>query len=374
MIYFDNSATSFYKPEHVKNSIIRALNKYTANPGRSGHKLSIATAEIIYETREIIKEFFHAGDYDVVFTKNCTEALNLAICGTLKPGEHVITTIYEHNSILRPLKFLEDKGVEVSIIDCEMSELAEKIESEIKANTKLIITTALSNVTGEVCDITKIGNICKERNILYLVDGAQASGHIEIDLKKSNIDMYSFSGHKGLLSVTGVGGLIIKRGVKLEPVIFGGTGTESENLVQPSTIPDGLEAGTIPTIPIISLKAGIEFLVKNFKNLQKIEEKLTNFLYFSLKNLKFLEIYSNDKSKNIALINIKGMDSSLVANILSERYNICVRSGLHCAPLVHKHLGTMSSGAIRISLDFNNTEQEIKKLIYALTKINELRI
>ena len=229
MIYFDNSATSFYKPEHVKNSIIRALNKYTANPGRSGHKLSIATAEIIYETREIIKEFFHAGDYDVVFTKNCTEALNLAICGTLKPGEHVITTIYEHNSILRPLKFLEDKGVEVSIIDCEMSELAEKIESEIKANTKLIITTALSNVTGEVCDITKIGNICKERNILYLVDGAQASGHIEIDLKKSNIDMYSFSGHKGLLSVTGVGGLIIKRGVKLEPVIFGGTGTESEN-------------------------------------------------------------------------------------------------------------------------------------------------
>ncbi len=372
MIYFDNAATSFYKPEIVRYELNHSINKFTANPGRSGHKYSVKTAEIIYETREKVKQFFHAYDYEVVFTKNCTESLNLAIFGILNKGDHVIATIYEHNSVLRPLEFLKSKGVEVSIIDCDMSEVPNLIEQEIKPNTKLIITTSVSNVTGELCDIDRVGKICKKYNILYLVDGAQASGHIDINLNELNIDMYTFSGHKGLLSITGVGGLIVKNTVKLRPLIFGGTGTESANLNQPITIPEGFEAGTIPTIPIISLKAGIEFLSKNFKNLIKIEEKLTKYLYFSLKNLKFIKIYSKPNSKNIALINIEGMDSSLVANLLDEKYNICVRAGLHCAPLIHKHLGTEKEGAVRISLDFNNTEQEIDKLIYALSKISEM--
>ncbi len=371
MIYFDNSATSFYKPEQVKNTLNQSINKLTANPGRSGHKLSQRIAEEIFETREAVKRFFHAPNYQVFFTKNCTESLNFAIFGLLSEGDHVISTIYEHNSVLRPLEYLKRKSVDVTIIDAEMEDIPNVIETNIKSNTKLVITTSVSNVTGEVCDIKRIGKICKEHNILYLVDGAQASGHLDINLSELNIDMYAFSGHKGLLSITGVGGLVIRENIKLKPLLYGGTGTDSANLLQPTNIPDGLEAGTIPTIPILTLKAGIDFLSKNFKNLQKIEENLTKYLYNSLKNLKFLKIYSKDTSKNIALINIKDMDSSLVANILDEKFNICVRAGLHCAPLIHKHLGTLESGAVRISIDFNNTRQEIDKLVSALKKISD---
>lgn len=370
MIYFDNAATSFYKPEQVKNILNKSINKLTANPGRSGHKLSQRIAQAIFETREAVKQFFHATDYQVLFTKNCTESLNFAIFGSLNEGDHVISTIYEHNSVLRPLEYLKSKNVEVTIIDTEMENIPNEIERNIKVNTKLIITTAISNVTGEICDIKKVGEICKKHKILYLVDGAQASGHIDINLTDANVDMFAFSGHKGLLSITGVGGLIVKNGIRLKPLLYGGTGTDSANLVQPTTIPDGLEAGTIPTIPILTLKAGIDFLSKNFENLQKFEENLTKYLYNSIKNLKFLKIYSKESSKNIVLINLEDMDSSFVANVLDEKFNICVRAGLHCAPLIHKHLGTLQTGAVRISIDFNNTKQEIDQLIFALKRIS----
>lgn len=370
MIYFDNAATSFYKPERVKAAVINAFNNFTANPGRSGHNLSIKTDNIIFETREKVKQFFNAGNYNVIFTKNCTEALNLAIFGTLNAGDHVITTCYEHNSVLRPLEKLKENGVEVTTLFCDVAILPTEIEKEIKQNTKLIITTACSNVTGECPNLKEIGNIAKQHKIIYLVDGAQSSGHMDINLQLLNVDMYAFSGHKGLLSITGVGGLLIKNGLNLKPITFGGTGTESENLVQPTGMPEGFEAGTIPTIPIISLNAGIEFLTKNFKKIIKIEQNLTKYLYFKLKKLNFIKIYSKESSKNVICFNIKSLDSSFVANILNEQFNICVRSGLHCAPLIHKWLGTLNTGAVRVSLDFFNTFDEIDKLINALIKIN----
>lgn len=372
MIYFDNAATSFVKPQNLKKEVLKAMELYTANPGRSGHKLSQNVALKIFDVRENVKDFFGANDYNLIFTKNCTESLNLAIFGILKTGDHVITTCYEHNSVLRPLFELKNKGVKVSILECSMEDLPNKIEKEIKENTKLVITNFVSNVTGEVCDVETIGKICKRNNILYLVDGAQASGHIDINLKKLNIDMFAFAGHKGLLSLTGVGGLFVKNGVNLKPLIYGGTGTESENLNQPVDFPEGFESGTMPTISIISLGAGVEFLKQNFQKIIEKEQKLSKYLFNSLKKMKFLEIYSKSDSLNVFSFNIKNLDSNYVANILNEKFGICVRSGLHCAPLIHKKLKTLNTGAVRASIDFNNSYEEIDYLIFALKEIASL--
>ena len=372
MIYFDNAATSFIKPKEVKNAVIEALNKFTANPGRSGHKLSQIVADNIFETREVLKRFFNADNYSVVFTKNCTEALNLAILGSLKSGDHVITTCYEHNSVLRPLEYLKEKGVTVTILDCDLENVYEEIEQHILPNTRLVITTMVSNVTGEVCNVKEVSRICKRHNLLYLVDGAQACGHIQIDMGNLDVDMFTFAGHKGLLSLTGVGGLLIKNGIKLQPILFGGTGTNSESLIQPTDDIEGYESGTLPSISILSLKAGVEFLNKNFIQILKKESVLNEYLYKKLKNLKFLTNFSINSSKNVYSFNVLNYSSTEVANYLNEEFGICVRAGLHCAPLVHKKLGTLESGAVRVSIDYNNTFEEIDYLIFALNKINTL--
>lgn len=370
MVYFDNAATSLYKPKEVQNAVIIAMKNLTANPGRSGHKLAQNVAEKIEETRENVLGFFGANKYNLVFTKNCTEALNLAIFGTLKKGGHVITTCYEHNSVLRSLEHLKKHGVEVTILGCDLNKFHEEFESNIKSNTRLVVTTFVSNVTGEVCDINSVSKICKKHNLKYLIDGAQASGHVEIDLQKIDCDMFAFAGHKGLLSLTGVGGLIVKNLQDLKPIIFGGTGTDSQNLIQPTDTIEGFEAGTLPTISIISLNAGVEFLKKNFSKILEKERNLSEFLYKKLKNIKNLEIFSNITSKNVFSFNLKNMDSATVANILNEDFGICVRPGLHCAPLVHQKNKTSDVGAVRVSVDFKNTYDEIEYLIYALEKIS----
>ncbi len=369
MIYFDNAATSLYKPAHVKRAVMDAMEKYTANPGRSGHIKSMEVAEKIYDTREAVKEFFNGSNHEVIFTKNCTEALNLAISGLLKSGDHVIASCYEHNSVLRVLEHLKSIGVEVSIISSDLYEFADNLEREIKENTKMVICTMVSNVTGEYSNSEKIGEICKLYKLIYLADGAQASGHMLVDLKKSNIDMFAFAGHKGLLSITGVGGLMVKNGIELNPLMFGGTGTDSENLIQPKAIPEGYESGTIPSIPIISLGAGIEYINKNFLKIIEKEEDLSKYLYYSLKKLNFLTIYSKCDTKNVVSFNMKNIDSSYLADVLNEKYSICVRAGLHCAPLIHKKLKTTKTGAVRVSIDFNNEYLEIDKLVLALKTI-----
>lgn len=368
-VYFDNAATSFQKPKPVQLSVINAMKNLTANPGRSGHALSQNVAEIMFETRENVKEFFGANNYDLIFTKNCTEALNLAIFGTLKNGDHVITTCYEHNSVLRPLEELKKRGVEVTILECDLKEFSQVFESKIQTNTKLVITTFVSNVTGEICDVKSVNKICKKHNIKHLVDGAQASGHLQINLEDIGCDLFAFAGHKGLLSLTGVGGLFVKNIESLSPIIFGGTGTDSKNLIQPSDTIEGFEAGTISTISIISLNAGVEFLKENFSKIIEKEHKLSDFLYKNLKKVKNLVVFSKNTSLNVFSFNVKNLDSGTVANILNEKFNICVRAGLHCAPLIHKKNGTLDVGAVRVSLDFYNTIDEIEYLIYALNQI-----
>ena len=372
MIYFDNAATSLIKPQQVKKSVMEAVNMYTANPGRSGHKLSQIVSDRIFETREIVKDFFGAQNYSVVFTKNCTEALNLSILGSLKNGDHVITTCHEHNSVLRPLEFLKSRGVSVTILQCGLGQVSKQVEQEIKHNTKMIITTMVSNVTGEVCDVYEVSQICKKHKILYLVDGAQAAGHMAINLEELGVDMFAFAGHKGLLSLTGVGGLIVKDLKILNPILFGGTGTNSESLNQPTDEIEGFESGTLPSIPIISLCAGIKYLKRNFLKIIKKEEFLSDYLYKKLKNLKFLTIYSKNNSKNVISFNILNYDSVAVANCLNEQFSICVRAGLHCAPLIHKRLNTLDSGAVRVSIDFNNTIEEIDYLVESLIKISKM--
>lgn len=369
MIYFDNAATSFKKPQQVKKDVLNAINYYTANPGRSGHKLSQNVATKIFETRELVKEFFNAKEYSVIFTKNCTESLNLAIMGTLKPGDHVITTCYEHNSVLRPLEHLKSFGVQVSILYEDLQCVHEKIEKEIKENTKMVIATMVSNVTGEVCDVERIGEICKKHNLIYLADAAQAVGHMEINLHKTNVDMLAFSGHKGTLSLTGVGVLLVKDLFKLKPIMFGGTGTNSESLEQPSGEIETYESGTLPTISIVSLDSGIRYLTNNFSKILEKEAKLSKYLYKNLKNIKNLTIYSKEESKNVFSFNILNYDSVAVADYLNTQFSISVRAGLHCAPLIHKKLNTLEKGAVRVSLDFNNTYQEIDFLIDCLNKI-----
>lgn len=368
-VYFDNAATSLIKPKEVQMAVMNAMENLTANPGRSGHALSQNVAKVVSETRENLKNFFNANDYDLIFTKNCTEALNLAIFGTLKSGDHVITTYYEHNSVLRPLERLKSMGVEVTLLDCDLTDFHKHFEENIQPNTKMIITTFVSNVTGEMCNVKEVNKICKKYNLKHLVDGAQACGHVEIGLKEIDCDMFAFAGHKGLLSLTGVGGLFVKNLEDLKPIIFGGTGTDSENLIQPTDTIEGFEAGTIPSISIISLNAGVKFLKENISKIIKKERKLSDFLYKKLKNLKFLTLFSKETSNNVFSFSVKNIDSGTVANLLNDEFNICVRAGLHCAPLVHKKNGTLDCGAVRVSVDFFNTFEEIEYLIFALNKI-----
>lgn len=368
-VYFDNAATSFHKPKEVQVAVLNAIKNLTANPGRSGHELSQKVAEKIFIARENLKDFFGAKNYELIFTKNCTEALNLAIFGTLKKGDHVITTCYEHNSVLRPLERLKSCGVEVTILDCNLENFHKNFETKIKENTRMVITTFVSNVTGEICDVKAVNKICKTHNIKHLVDGAQASGHIDINLQNLDCDFFAFAGHKGLLSITGVGGLFVKNLENLTPIIFGGTGTDSENLVQPTDSIEGFEAGTISTISILSLDAGVKFLKENFSKILEKECKLGDFLYKKLKNIKNLDVFSKKSSLNVFSFNVKNFDSATVTNILNEEFKICVRAGLHCAPLIHKRNKTLDVGAVRVSIDFNNSFEEIEYLIFALNQI-----
>ena len=366
MIYLDNSATSFIKPKCVKKVVSDAIENLTANPGRSGHDLATNVAQKIYETRENVKRFLGAKSYDLIFTKNCTEALNLAIFSTLKSGDHVIVSCYEHNSVLRPLNRLKNEGVEVEILWCSLADFANEFETKIKEKTKLVITTYLSNTTGEICDVFTVGKICRNHNIKYLIDGAQACGYLSINLEKINADFFAFAGHKGLLSLTGVGGLIVRNLKDLKPIILGGTGTVSGGLDLNDLSVDDFEAGTISSISIISLNSGVSYMRDNFLKILEKERFLSEKLYKNMKKIKNLEIYS-PKTSTIVLFNIINNDSASVANELNEKYKICVRAGYHCAPLIHEKLKT--NGAVRASLNFNNTEEEINYFCRALNEI-----
>ena len=300
MIYFDNAATTYKKPLSVKLSTLLALQKYSANPGRSGHKLSLKTAEKIFETRVRVADFFNCPKIEnVIFTKNCTEALNIAILGSVKENGNVITSCFEHNSVLRPLKELENKNkITLTIVSPKNNTniTLEDIKEKVKSNTYLICVNHISNVTGNKNNINDIGKFCKEKNILFLVDVAQSAGHKKINMEKQNINFLCFAGHKGLFSPQGIGGLCINTDKLPKALTFGGTGTSSKDLSQPTTLPEYYESGTLSTPLIIGLNSGIKYVDKNFNKIKIKTEKLTKTLYNELSKLKDIILYTDKKS------------------------------------------------------------------------------
>ncbi|SHH30738.1 aminotransferase class V-fold PLP-dependent enzyme [Tepidibacter thalassicus] len=376
MIYLDNAATTFPKPEEVYEAVLSCMKNYGANPGRAGHKLALSAGRIIYEARENLSKLFNIDNpMNIIFTYNATDSLNLAIKGIVQKGDHIITTSMEHNSVIRPIKELEKIGVENTIVQCnELGELnPDDIKKAIKKNTKLIVTTHSSNVCGTIVDIEAIGKIAREMNITYLVDAAQTAGVYDIDVKKMNIDMLALPGHKGLLGPQGTGVLYLKEGVKLNQLREGGTGSKSEELTQPHIIPDRYESGTPNTPGIAGLNEGVKFILKEgIDKIRRYEEELTQYFIDGLKEIPMVKIYGPKNSKkqsSVVSINVGEEDSSEISYVLDSVFNIATRSGLHCAPLAHKTLGTFEQGTVRFSIGYFNNKEEINKALQALKSI-----
>lgn len=377
MIYLDNAATTYPKPKSVYQGVMRAMTEYGANPGRGSHAMAIEGARVIYETRELMAQLFNLDDpMRVIFTFNATDSLNQAIKGVLNPGDHVITTSMEHNSVLRPVKELEKYGVENTIVQCapDGSVNVEDIEAAVKSNTKLVVTTHVSNLTGTIMPVEEIGQMCRRKNILYLMDAAQSAGVLDIDMKKYNIDLLAAPGHKGLLGPQGTGALLINCETEIKQLKEGGTGSESSSMMQPNFYPDKLEAGTHNLPGIAGLNAGLKYILnKGTKSICSHENNLLDIFIGEMKKNGKIKIYGPAAIKDrcgVVPVNIEDIDSSEVAFRLDTDYGIAVRPGLHCAPLAHKTIGTEKTGAVRFSVGPFNKKSDIMAAVKALDEIS----
>ncbi|MGQ9637820.1 MAG: aminotransferase class V-fold PLP-dependent enzyme [Thermodesulfobacteriota bacterium] len=376
MIYFDNSATSWPKPPQVKEAINKFIDEIGANPGRSGHLLSIEAAKIIFETRDLLAKLFNIKDSSrIVFTTNATESINLALKGLLQSGDHVVTSSMEHNSVMRPLRDLEKKGVRLSIAPCSSNgELDPKeVEKRIQSNTKMIVLTHASNVTGTLLPIPEVGKIAKQHDIFFLVDAAQTAGSYPIDIETDGVDLLAFSGHKSLYGPQGTGGLVIGERIdekKMIPLKQGGTGSRSEFEEQPDFLPDRFESGTPNTVGIAGLLEGVRFVLKEgVLNIHQYERSLIEKLAEGLLEIPKIKIYgwSKDKDRIATLsFNYLSLSSSEVASHLEECYGILCRPGLHCAPSAHKTIGTFPEGTVRFGLGYFNKAEEIEFVLKAI--------
>ena len=379
MIYFDNAATTLKKPDTVAKAVFDAINNF-GNASRGNYKSALNSERIILETREKITELFNGyGPNYVVFASNATEALNTAVKGIINNynDAHIITTSIEHNSVLRPLYEIEKLGAEITIINADEKGQINynDIEKSIKNNTKAFICTHASNVTGDILDIDFIGNICSKHNILFILDASQTAGHIQIDMKKSNIDIVCFTGHKSLFGPQGTGGLCIKKSIYINPLKTGGSGIKTYSKTQPENMPARLEAGTLNSHSIAGLNASLDF-IKNetYEKIMEHEKKLTNTFYEGIKDIENIKLYGNNFHYNktpIIALNIGNIDSAKISDILSNEYDIATRSGGHCAPLMHESLGTVNQGIVRFSFSYFNTIAEIEKGIDALKDISK---
>lgn len=377
MIYLDNAATTYPKPDRVYDAVMDCMKNYCANPGRAGHKLAMKAAREIYDARENIAKLFNIDNpMNIVFTNNATDSLNLAIKGVVRDGDHIITTSMEHNSVIRPIKSLEKYGVENTIVKCDKDGFLniEDLKKEIKPNTKLIVTTHASNVCGTIIDIKSVGEVAKDNNILYLVDASQTAGVYDINVAEINVDMIAAPGHKCLLGPQGTGILYIREGLSINILKEGGTGSKSEDLFQPDLLPDKYESGTHNTPGIVGLNEGVKFILeKGTDNIRDYEEKLCQYMLDKLEDVQNIKVYGPKDSKKRAAvisINIDNMDSGEITYILDSEYDIATRSGIHCSPLAHETLGTLEQGAVRFSLGYFNTKEDIDKAIGALQEIS----
>lgn len=377
MIYFDNAATTWPKPEEVYNEINNVLRN-CGNPGRGSHRMAIESGRVILEARQEICGLFNIQNpMRIAFTHNTTDSLNIALKGILKEGDHVITSSMEHNSMIRPLMALKKRGIETTVINCDVKGRIDPddIRKSIKKNTKMIAMIHASNVTGTIMPILEIGNIARENNLIFLVDAAQTAGVLDIDVEKQNIDLLAFPGHKSLYGPQGTGGLFVRDGIYIEAFKEGGTGSSSESIYQPDLMPDKLESGTPNTPGIAGLKEGVRFIRSiGIEKIREHEKRLTKMLIDGLDGLPNTVIYGPDDIEErvgVVSICINGMDSGEVSYILDKAFNIATRSGLHCSSLAHRTIGTLKTGTVRFGIGYFNTEEEINSAIKAIEIISK---
>jgi cysteine desulfurase family protein len=379
MIYLDNAATSWPKPPQVKEAIVKFMDEIGANPGRSGHFLSIEAARIIYEAREALSVLFHVKDSSrVVFTLNATESINLALKGLLKYKDHVITSSMEHNSVMRPLRDLEKRGIELTIVPCSKEGLLDpqEVERKIQSTTKMVVLNHASNVTGTLLPIIEVGKIARAYNLLFLVDAAQTAGAYPIDVEKDGIDLLAFTGHKSLYGPQGTGGLVIGERINekgMTPLKQGGTGSRSEFEEQPDFLPDRFESGTPNGVGIAGLLAGVQFVLgKGVEQIRQNERNLTERLIEGFKKIPQLKLYGPENQGNrIATLsfNIAQLSPSDVAMRLERGNGILCRPGLHCAPAAHRTIGTFPEGTVRFSLSYLTSEWEVDQALQAVNHL-----
>ena len=379
MIYFDNAATSMHKPKEVTDAVVFALNHF-GNASRGVYDESLQADSPIYDARSEIAELFNAGNpRQVAFSKNSTESLNIAIFGTLSPEDHVITSVSEHNSVLRPLNYLEDRGMQLSFlpIDDKGRIQIDKIPSLIQKNTKAIVITHASNVSGNITDLYAVSEFCKKYDLMLIVDGSQTAGSIEIDMQSMGIDILCFTGHKSLMGPQGIGGLCVNESTYIRPFIVGGTGIHSYDKFQPDKMPTRLESGTINSIGIAGLFAAVKYLKeKNIITLHKKALEVSQYFYSKLSEFEGIKFYGDYSAKNRAAIvsfNIGAIDSALIGKSLISDHNISTRVGTHCAPLLHIAFGTDKQGMVRFSFSHNNTFEEVDIAVEALKNIINIK-
>ncbi len=373
MIYLDNAATTLVKPYAVAEACNLWLSKYSANPGRGGHKFSLNAGNKVYECRELISKLFNIEKPEnIIFTLNTTMALNIAITGFVKAGMHIVISGMEHNSVYRTVS---NCGCPFTIAEPDPSGFVseESIKKAVRPNTALIVVTHASNVVGTINPIRKIGEFAKSRGITFLVDAAQSAGVLDIDVKRDNIDMLAFAGHKMLMGPSGTGGLYVSPKTKLSPIIYGGTGSVSESADQPDFLPDRFESGTLNVVGIAGLTEGVKYILKNTpKAIHQYEQKLTERLLQGLYNIDGINLYGGADRVGIVSFSINNSDSVSVCNML-DSMNIASRGGLHCAPLAHKSMNT-DKGLVRLSVSCFNTKNHIDKAIDAIYKISKQKI
>ena len=375
MIYFDNAATTLQKPECVLRAVMEAMGTF-GNPGRGVHEPALAASRAVYETRCALAQLFHGENpANIAFTANATAALNTAIKGILNPGDHVITTAMEHNSVLRPLYELEVQGVELAILPADRQGRVayEDFEAAIRDNTRAIVCTHGSNLTGNLLDIGKIGAIAKAHGLLFVVDASQTAGVFPIDVQKMGIDILCFTGHKGLLGPQGTGGLYVREGVDVRPLLTGGSGVQSHSKTHPAQMPTALESGTLNAHGLAGLNAGVRWLLETgIDTLRQKELDLMWAFYEGVREMPEITVYGDFSARErcpIVSLNVRDYDSSQVSDALFSQYGIATRPGAHCAPLMHDALGTGSRGGVRFSFSHYNTMEEIKIAIAALREI-----
>ena len=374
--YLDNACTSHPKPDSVWQAIQNYQQNIGASPARSGHTLGKKADAVVSETRELLAELFHVDNpKHIVFTQNSTQSLNMIIKGALSKGDHVVTTNLEHNSTLRPLEKLSREGIITYTVvesDKECIINPSDIRKAIKSNTKLLAINHASNAIGVRTPITQIGKIAKEKDILFLIDASQTAGVLDIDVERDSIDFIAFTGHKSLYGPSGIGGAYIKNPSTVRSFMEGGSGN-SKSLIQPAYMPEKFESGTHNYMGIAGLNASLKNLKNNRKEILQKELDLTEYLIEQLLGIPGITIYgTTDITKKVPVIsfNMSGYFANKLAGILDEEYDILTRPGLHCAPLVHKTLGTTPTGTLRVSLGMFNTKEQIDYLITSLNKIS----